>query len=187
MRFFFFTKTEWDEPPRLRQFFPETMYWLPEAVTDSNGDLRLEIPMADSITTWRMTALASTQDGRLGATTSGLRVFQDFFIDLDLPVALTQNDEIAVPVGVFNYLPDAQSVQLELTQEGWFQLLDDPIKEMTIASNDIDVVYFRIKADDFGRHGLQVTALGSHMSDAIRKEVNVYPTVRSVKIPSSWK
>ncbi len=163
------------EPPRLRQFFPETMYWLPEAVTDQNGDLRLEIPMADSITTWRLTALASTQDGRLGATSDGLRVFQDFFIDLDLPVALTQNDEIAVPVGVFNYLPEAQSVQLELTQEDWFQLLDDPIKEMTIASNDIDVVYFRIKAEDFGRRGLQVTALGSRMSDAIRKEVNVYP------------
>jgi uncharacterized protein YfaS (alpha-2-macroglobulin family) len=163
------------EPPRLRQYFPETMFWQPEAITDADGFLRLELPMADSITTWRLTALASTQDGRLGASTIGLRVFQDFFIDLDLPIALTQNDEIAVPVGVFNYLPETQTVNLEIEQAPWFQLLDDAAKEITIASNDIDVVYFRIKAVDFGRQALKVTALGSRMSDAIQKEVTVHP------------
>lgn len=163
------------EPPRLRQFFPETMYWEPEAITDSDGRLKLQLTMADSITTWRLTALASTQDGRLGATATGIRVFQDFFIDLDLPVALTQNDEISVPVGVFNYLPEAQTVSLEIASADWYQLLDDPVKELTIGSNDIAVVYFRIKAANFGRHALKVTALGSQMSDAIQKEVTVYP------------
>jgi uncharacterized protein YfaS (alpha-2-macroglobulin family) len=163
------------EPPRLRQYFPETMYWQPEAITDATGYLALEIPMADSITTWRLTALASTQDGRLGATTTGIRVFQDFFIDLDLPLALTQGDEISLPVGIFNYLPESQDVQLVIEPADWFELLDDAEKEITIASNDIDVTYFRIKAKDFGRKAIKVTAYGSHMSDAIQKEVTVYP------------
>ena len=44
------------EPPRLRQYFPETMLWLPEVITDETGRLNLEIPVADSITTWRITA-----------------------------------------------------------------------------------------------------------------------------------
>ncbi|NIP86018.1 MAG: hypothetical protein GTO03_10825, partial [Planctomycetales bacterium] len=66
------------DPPRLRQFFPETLYWNPEVVTDESGFAQVEVPMADSITTWRLTALASSQDGRLGFTTRGLRVFQDF-------------------------------------------------------------------------------------------------------------
>ena len=168
------------EPPRLRQYFPETMYWQPEAITDAEGNLSLEIQMADSITTWRLTALASSQDGRLGATTAGMRVFQDFFIDLDLPVALTQGDEIAVPVGVFNYLPEAQTIKLEIAAADWFQLLDDPVKEISIASNDISVVYFRIKANHFGQQALQVTALGSRMSDAIQKEVTVYPDGKQI-------
>jgi uncharacterized protein YfaS (alpha-2-macroglobulin family) len=168
------------EPPRLRQYFPETMYWNPEAVTDENGNLRLEIPMADSITTWRLTALASTQDGRLGATTLGLRVFQDFFIDLDLPLALTQGDEISLPVGVFNYLPEPQTVRLVIEQNNGFELLDDTEKSITIAENDIDVVYFRIKAKDFGRQAVKVSAYGSHMSDAIQKEVNVYPNGKQI-------
>lgn len=163
------------EPPRLRQFFPETMLWMPEAVTDASGRLSLDIELADSITTWRLTALASTQDGRLGATTAGIRVFQDFFIDLDLPLALTQNDVVSVPVGVFNYLPEAQSVQLTIQQEDWFELLDETTKELTIGGNDIQVAFFRIKATGFGRKAVQVTALGSRLSDAIRKEVTVYP------------
>jgi uncharacterized protein YfaS (alpha-2-macroglobulin family) len=168
------------EPPRLRQYFPETLFWDPSAVTDAAGRLKLQIPMADSITTWRLTALASSQDGRLGAATAGIRVFQDFFIDLDLPVALTQNDEISVPVAVFNYLPEAQSVQLELQQEDWFELLDEPSKEISIEANDISVVYFRIRAVDFGSHALQVTGSGSKMSDAIRKDVTVYPDGKEI-------
>ena len=168
------------EPPRLRQYFPETMYWNPEAITDSSGRLSLEIPMADSITTWRLTALASTQDGRIGATTAAIRVFQDFFIDLDLPLALTQGDEISVPVGVFNYLPDDQSVRLVIEEADWFELLDASEKVMNIAANDIDVVYFRIKAEDFGRKALKVTAIGSQLSDAIQREVTVYPNGKQI-------
>jgi 5-hydroxyisourate hydrolase-like protein (transthyretin family) len=61
------------EAPRLRQFFPETLYWNPEVVTDKSGLAEVEIPIADSITTWRLTALASSQDGRLGFTTQGVR------------------------------------------------------------------------------------------------------------------
>jgi len=175
------------EPPRLRQYFPETLYWSPETITDESGRLALDVPMADSITTWRLSAQASTKQGELGGLTTGIRVFQDFFIDLDLPVALTQHDEIAVPVSVFNYLTQEQSVRLELTTEDWFELLDTPSKEMTIQSNDVGVVYFRIKAQSFGRHKLTVTAWGQRMSDAIAREVRVVPDGKEIRrTHSDW-
>jgi hypothetical protein len=173
------------EPPRLRQWFPETLYWAPEVTTDESGFVSLEIPMADSITTWRLTALASSQDGRLGFTTRGVRVFQDFFVDVDLPVALTQGDEISIPVGVFNYLPEAQEVRLVVEQEPWFELLGEGEQTLTIASNDIDVVYFPIRVLDFGRQGFQVTAWGEEMSDAIRREVNVVPNGKEFRLTES--
>src|SRR5512144_2340385 len=98
------------------------MLWLPDPVTDETGKLHLDFPVADSTTTWRITALASSQDGRLGSATGGLRVFQDFFIDLDLPLALTVGDEVAIPVGVFNYLKQEQAIRLELDQGDWFTM-----------------------------------------------------------------
>ncbi|MCP4548029.1 MAG: hypothetical protein GY835_16310 [bacterium] len=175
------------EAPRLRQYFPETLYWNPEALTDEGGFVSLEIPMADSITTWRLTALASSQDGRLGFTTRGVRVFQDFFVDVDLPVSLTQGDEISIPVGVFNYLPDAQEVRLVVEPESWFELLDPDLAEqtLTIGSNDIEVVYFPIHVLKFGRRGFQVTAWGEHKSDAIRREVNVVPDGKEFRFSES--
>ena len=141
------------EPPRLRQYFPETLRWLPDAVTDEHGNLNLEVPVADSITTWRMTALASAKDGRIGSTSAPLLVFQDFFIDLDLPLSLTVGDEIAVPVGIFNYLTEEQGVRLEVQPENWFELLDAPVQEITILANEISVVYFRIRRPGFWHSG----------------------------------
>jgi hypothetical protein len=173
------------EAPRLRQFFPETLYWAPEVVTDEDGFVSLEIPMADSITTWRLTALASSQDGRLGFTSRGIRVFQDFFVDIDLPVSLTQGDEISIPVGVFNYLPEAQEVRLVVEPEPWFELLGEGEQTLIIASNDIEVVYFPIRVLKFGRRGFQVTAWGETMSDAIRREVNVVPDGKEMRLSES--
>jgi uncharacterized protein YfaS (alpha-2-macroglobulin family) len=173
------------EAPRLRQYFPETMLWLPDAITDENGNLHIDVPVADSITTWRMTALASSQDGRIGSVSSPLVVFQDFFIDLDLPVALTVGDEVSVPVGVYNYMTEEQSVRLELQAEDWFELVGEASHEITIQPNEISVVYFRVRALDFGRQSFQVTAWGSKMSDAIRKEVTVYPDGKLINLTSS--
>jgi uncharacterized protein YfaS (alpha-2-macroglobulin family) len=168
------------QPPRLRQFFPETMLWLPDEVTDANGLLELEIPIADSITTWRMTALASTQDGRLGSTDAGLRVFQEFFVDLNLPQALTVGDELSVPVGVFNYLPNSQEVVLQVEEAFWFDLMGEAEQTISIASNDITVVYFPIRVKQFGHYPFTVTALGTTMSDAIQKPVRIFPDGKQI-------
>ncbi|MCU0523026.1 MAG: hypothetical protein MUF84_20360, partial [Anaerolineae bacterium] len=175
------------EPPRLRQYFPETMLWLPDAVTDPEGHLSLVFPVADSITTWRVAALASSQDGRIGSATGALRVFQDFFIDLDLPGSLTVGDEIAVPVAVYNYLGESQTVRLEVQREPWFELVDQATKEIAVGANEITVVYFRIRALAFGQQPFQVTAIGSRMSDAIRKDVRVFPDGKELRFAVSDK
>jgi hypothetical protein len=173
------------EPPRLRQYFPETLYWAPEVVTDEGGFVSLQVPMADTITTWRLTALALTQDGRLGSTTRGIRVFQDFFVDVDLPVSLTRGDEISIPIGVYNYLSEAQQVRLEVEPEDWFELAGPGERMLTIAANDIEVAYIPIRVLDFGRQGFQVIAWGEKMSDAIRREVSVVPNGKEIRLTES--
>jgi hypothetical protein len=81
--------------PHVRSYFPEALYINPEIITDAKGNASISIPIADSITTWRMALLASTQAGALGTGTSSIKVFQDFFVDLDLPVTLTQGDRVS--------------------------------------------------------------------------------------------
>jgi uncharacterized protein YfaS (alpha-2-macroglobulin family) len=166
------------EAPLLRQFFPETMYWNPNAVTDRNGHWQADLDLAHTITTWRLTALASAQDGRLGSTTAPIRVFQDFFVDIDLPLALTQGDEVSMPVAVYNYLDTGQRVELTLEKQDWFEFLGEPVQAVDVAPGDVTVVYFPIKVTATeGRFRPIVTAIGEKMSDAttLRHDVQVVP------------
>jgi hypothetical protein len=94
-------------PPRIREWFPETLLWRPELITNEKGEAKLPLDLADSITTWRLSASAVTAQGRLGASTEKIKVFQPFFVEVQLPVALTRGDEVAVPVVVYNYLDKA--------------------------------------------------------------------------------
>jgi hypothetical protein len=162
---------------RLREYFPETLLWRPALITDDAGRATLEVPFADSITTWRLSASASSRGGQLGGATAPLRVFQDFFVDLDLPVALTQNDEVAFPVAVYNYLKTPQTVTLELKPEAWFDLIDaaGAKRSLKLEQGQVTSVRFRIKARKVGTFPLTVEARGSKMSDAIKRQIEVVP------------
>ncbi|MGD0760577.1 MAG: carboxypeptidase regulatory-like domain-containing protein [Candidatus Sulfotelmatobacter sp.] len=49
--------------PRLRDYFPETLLWSPSVITDAKGRAQLKFKLADNITTWKMTVLASNKTG----------------------------------------------------------------------------------------------------------------------------
>ncbi|MBN1919789.1 MAG: zf-HC2 domain-containing protein [Anaerolineae bacterium] len=61
------------EPFPLRQVFPETLYWNPNALTDENGQFSLEITLPDQLAAWRGIVLASTYAGDIGTATFELR------------------------------------------------------------------------------------------------------------------
>jgi uncharacterized protein YfaS (alpha-2-macroglobulin family) len=164
--------------PRVRSFFPETLYTNPALITDGDGRAEINVPLADSITTWRVTSLASTARGALGSATAPLRVFQDFFIDLDLPVSITEGDVVSVPVAVYNYLPAARRVSLELRQDPWFTLQDGDTssKQVEVGAGEVTVAYFRVKATKIGDQQLQVTGrLDAGAGDAVARNVTVLP------------
>ncbi len=164
-----------NDEPRVRQFFPETLYVNPQIITDSSGKATLTIPVADSITTWRMSVLANSKSGEIGSTNSDMLVFQDFFVDIDLPVAITQNDEVSIPIAVYNYLDTNQEIRLELKYESWFELDDEAVKIITLNKNEISVVYFKIKAKDIGKQTLTVFAYANSKSDAIARSIEILP------------
>jgi uncharacterized protein YfaS (alpha-2-macroglobulin family) len=160
---------------RIRKYFPETLLWQPDLITDEQGKAQLDLPLADSITNWRMNIDAVSAAGRLGSAETGIRVFQDFFIDLDLPVVLTQNDEISLPVTCYNYLSQSQTVKLNLEPLPWFTAQGPTERNVRLAPNEVRSIHFRIKAQDVGTHKLTVLAQGEKQSDAVRRSIRVRP------------
>ncbi len=171
--------------PRVREWFPETLLWRPELVTDDEGRASLQIDLADSITTWRLSASAISAAGSLGVAQEPIRVFQPFFVDLNLPVSLTRGDEVAVPVVVYNYLEKPLSVEIELADEPWFERLNPPKRKLDLAASEVRSVSYRLRARKVGRHELSVHASADGVADAIKRTVDVTPDGRRVEQTAS--
>ena len=167
-------------PARIRRHFPETLVWRPQLITDAQGKASLSIPLADSITSWRLSLSGVDRNGRLGSATQGIRVFQDFFVDLDFPVALTQKDKVQVPASVFNYLDKPQTIELRLQPEDWFKLHGPAVVKLTIGPKQIKRAHFTLTAVKPGRHSVVLKARGSELADAVERKVRVTPYGRKV-------
>ncbi|HEY4357579.1 MAG TPA: MG2 domain-containing protein [Acidobacteriaceae bacterium] len=166
----------------VRSYFPEALYINPEILTDGAGNATITVPIADSITTWRMAMLASTKTGALGTGTSSLKVFQDFFADLDLPVTLTQGDHVSIPVAIYNYAGERGDVKLTLRPEDWFSLVEDTNeKNVAVDAGQVGGSQYTLEARRIGKFKLTLTA---HMhgkaerQDIVVREIEVVPNGR---------
>ncbi|HEX5283286.1 MAG TPA: alpha-2-macroglobulin family protein [Bryocella sp.] len=159
-----------------RSYFPEALFIAPEIVTDNHGNASASFPVADSITTWRMAIFASTRNGALGSASSSLKVFEDFFVDLDLPVTITQGDRISIPVAIYNYTDKAGDAQLQLQPEAWFDLADaNSHKDVNVSANTVGSSSFTIQAKHIGRFKLTLAAYMGSRQDTVVREIDVVP------------
>ena len=178
-------KTSSAATPHVRSYFPEALYINPEIITDAKGNASVSIPIADSITTWRMAMLASTQSGSLGSGTSGLKVFQDFFVELDLPVTLTQGDQVSIPVAIYNYSGKAGAVSLKLQPESWFSLDNDSSEKIVrVEAGRVGSSNFTLNAKRIGKFKLTLSAYmkrdtgRDEREDIVVREIEVIPNGR---------
>jgi hypothetical protein len=194
---------DWEEPNappgekgagggvKVRKYFPETLYVNPAVITDPNGKASFPVQMADSITEWRMTGLASSQGGLLGSGMGGITVFQEFFVDIDFPVSITRNDKFSVPVALYNYLEEEQMVTLTVEDSEWVKVIGSSTKTMTLSPGEVVGISFDIQALNVGFHGLTIIAEGATLSDAVKRVVEVKPDGKdfvstvSARLPSS--
>ena len=166
------------KPVRTRTYFPETMLWRPQIITDPQGRANLTIPLADSITTWRLSGSAVSKTGRLGRVEGSIRVFQPFFVDVNAPTKLTRGDEVSVPLVLYNYADKALAVRIKCTGENALAIVGDDASEVKIDPGEVARVMVRVKADHIGAGTLKVLAVSNEFSDSIRREIRVVPPGR---------
>lgn len=173
-----------DARARIREWFPETLFWAPSVITGPDGTGSVTVGLADAITTWRISATASASDGRLGVGQGALRVFQSFFVEVDLPPALTVGDEVEIPIAVRNFLEQPQTVRLEVESADWFEPLSPLVQEVSIEAGETRGASLRLRARMHGSrqplivraHGVSSGSAEARVEDAVRREVEVRPS-----------
>lgn len=162
--------------PRLREYFPETLVWQPSVETDKQGHAKINFKLADNITTWKMSVVSSTEDGKIGVEEKEFLSFLPFFAEHDPPKILTEGDEISLPVVLRNYTEQTQSVDVEMKPETWFSFLGPQKQKAEVSKNDSKNAVFSFRTIASVDKGKQrVTARATTESDAIEKSVTVHP------------
>ncbi|WP_406670813.1 alpha-2-macroglobulin family protein [Methanolobus sp. ZRKC4] len=162
------------EVERVRQLFPETWVWMPDLLTDDSGLASLDLTAPDSITTWRLHAVSSGPEG-IGISESSLTVFQDFFIDPDLPYAVTRGEEFPVQVQVYNYLDREQKVRITLSGADWFEIVGGDVQEVPVEANSVAHASFTIRPTEVGKQLIEITGQTTEKADAVRKDIIIEP------------
>ena len=162
------------EVQRVRQFFPETWLWA-ELTTGADGRKSVTVTVPDTITTWMLRAIAISRDKGLGIAEDQLRAFQPFFLKIDLPYSAIRSEEFPVQVAIYNYLDEPQSVQVEIEDADWFDLLDEAVLTVEIAANEIGGASFMIRPTGLGINEVKVTARSQQAADAMIKTIIIEP------------
>ena len=177
-----------EEPPqglaqvqRVRQFFPETWIWQ-DVHTGADGVAVAPVEAPDSITTWMLRAVGMSKEHGLGIGEGQLRVFQPFFLTVDLPFSAIRGEELPVKIALFNYLDTSQEIFVEIEEAGWFDLLDRPLKSITIGANDIGGAEFMIRPTGLGSGPVRITARSTEAADAVVKDLLVEPEGVEVEV-----
>ena len=162
-------------PAIVRNYFPETWYWNPCLLTDGDGSANISLTAPDSITSWKVDAIASTVDGMVGTGTTSLTVFQPFFIDPDIPVSVVRGDRFDLKVQVYNYYNSSQMVNVTLTDEPWFDLLSPATQTVTVPENYVSFINFTIVATSVGWHTVAVQGNSALANDTVEKPMRILP------------
>jgi hypothetical protein len=170
-----------DDTPEARDEFPDTMLWRPEVRAD-DGTAELDIDLPDSITTWRLQAIAHGDDGRIGHGTATLAVDQPFFARVDLPSELRRGDTLEVPVSLVDNrdAPDAPlTVDLEVDATG--SLTSRASRTgIEISAGKRRIVRIDVSADATGPGELTVRATPSGAANAEPPEADA--VARSTRV-----
>ena len=89
--------------PGQRQDFTETLFWNAGIKTDpKTGEANVTFALSDAVTSFKVLADAFDQSGTLGEAAANVESVEPFYLEPKLPLEVTTNDVIRLPVGLVN-------------------------------------------------------------------------------------
>lgn len=115
-----------------RSNFPDTAYWNPTLKTDNDGKATVEIKLPDNLTTWRLAAIANSQEAAFGSKVSEVVVSRDVLIRPFLPRFLSVGDQAKLGAIVVNTSGHDQTITAKIEGEG-IQVQEENAKQQVLA------------------------------------------------------
>ena len=148
--------------PRLRTNFVPVAVWKASLPVDAQGRFETECTLPDTLTTYRVFAVAVDQGGnRFGGTEGKLQVNQPVMLTPGTPFFMSTGDKLLLPLTVTNNT-DAEGT--------WKVKLDaaSVTREIRLAAHATGTLKFEVEATQEGEFTLNWTATAKNGADAVQ-------------------
>ncbi|HEX5942732.1 MAG TPA: alpha-2-macroglobulin family protein, partial [Anaerolineales bacterium] len=112
--------------PFVREEFPDTAYWNPSLITNSEGRGQVTMTLPDSLTTWQVDVRGLTVDTRVGQAETQIVATKPLLIRPVTPRFLVNGDHVLMAAVVNNNTGNEVTASVDLKSEGF--VLDEPDK-----------------------------------------------------------
>jgi len=168
----------------VRKRMAETLTWQPLLRTDDQGHAKVRISLADNITTWVASILASDRSGRLGFTVARSRALKKLFLDMNLPLRLSRGDRLNLPVVLHNETSHRRPVTVSLRPAGWYHT-PNATKRVVLPAHGTKQVLFPIEVRRLGPQKLTAMVTGRSLGDGLTRTTLVEPRGMPVQLATS--
>lgn len=101
-----------------RELFDTLLLWDPNLKLDANGEATIDIPLNDSLTTFRIVVVAAQGTSRFGTATAKIQSTQDLQLISGLPPVIRSDDTYRAAITVRNATAEPMKVEVQATSTG---------------------------------------------------------------------
>jgi hypothetical protein len=157
-----------------RELFDTLLFWEPRVRLDDAGKARVEIPLNDSLTAFRIVAIATAGADRFGTGAATIRITQDLMLVAGLPPVVRQGDRFTAGFTIRNASAAPQSIAIAGAIENIAAAL--PARQVELAPGAAQTVTWDIDVPrDVTTLRYRVTAASSSARDEIVADQRVVP------------
>ncbi len=158
-----------DTAPVLRSNFEPVAVWKASLKTDAQGRFCTEAQLPDTLTTYRLFAVAASRSGkRFGAAEQAFTVNLPVMLTPGMPLFMSVGDSLSLPLSVVNNTEEPADIQVSM-QGGTPQQVSLPAK-------GTETLYFEVAPRQEGDCSLQWQAQGPAGADSVQGTCQVrYP------------
>jgi alpha-2-macroglobulin len=151
----------------VRRDFPDTAYWRASITTNDSGRAAVEIPLPDTLTTWRLHAKAVTLDTAVGQASVDIVTSLPLLLRPVTPRFFTVNDALQIGVIVNNNTGETLDVTVSLEADG-LEVGEAGSQQVSVPAGGQRLVRWPVTVLDVTAADLTFRAEGGGYSDATK-------------------
>jgi len=161
--------------PYSNKDFESPLFWAPALKTDETGVARIEIPLPDTLATWRATVRAVTMDNQFGEGVGFVKTRLPLVTHLNVPGYLINGDSWEAGVVIQNNEMEDLEVDATLEIEGieFIGNIAENEKKIIIEGRSLKRIPWKMKTTGPGEASLRFSARTENYGDTMEKKLMV--------------